>query len=143
LESDGRSEHEGDNLDNTHALRTVDSEPLDYNALDLDIVPAAFNPSAQTLDYSDNDGDGDSIDNNTSSRPTKRQRSALPHCKPNLCHINTMPPPHNEDVERSTENADGSDSAKSGEDNFLSKRRKLSDSLGGSTALNSHSGQSQ
>lgn len=143
MESDGRSEHEGDNLDNTHALRTVDGEPLDHNALDLDIVPAAFSPSAQTLEYSDNDGDGDGIDNNTSPRPTKQQRSASPHCEPNLCHINTTPPPHNENVESSTENANSSDSAESGQDNFLSKRRKLSDSLGGSTALNGHNGRSQ
>lgn len=143
LESDGRSEREGNKLDNTHALRTVDGEPLDHNALDLDIVPAPFNPSAQTLKYSGNDGDEDGINNNTSPRPTKRQRSTSPHCEPNLHHTNTTPPPHNEDVESSTENADGSDSAKSGEDKFLSKRRKLSDSLGGSTALNSHKVRSQ
>ena len=143
MESDGRFEHEGDNLDNTHALRTMDGEPLDHNALDLDIVLAASNPSAQTLEYSDNDRDGDGIDNNTSPRPTKRQRSASPYYAPNLCYINTTPPPHNENVESSTENADGSDSADSGEDNLLSKRRKLSDSPGGSTALNGRNGRSQ
>ena len=136
------SEHEGDNLDNTHALRTVDSEPRDHNALNLDILPAASNPSAKTLEYSDNDndGDGDGIDNNTSPRPTKRRRSASPRWEPNLRHTNT-PLPHNEDIESSTENADSSHLAESGDDNFLSKRPKLSDSLVGSPALNSHSSQ--
>ena len=41
------------------------------------------------------------------------------------------------------ENADGSDSDDSGDDNFLSKRRKFSDSLGSRTDLSSHNGRSQ
>ena len=47
-------------------------------------------------------------------------------------------------MESSTENADGSHLAESGADSLLSKRRKLSNTLGGSTtALNNHSGRSQ
>jgi hypothetical protein len=43
LESDRRSEHGDDNLDDTHALRTADGEQLGHGALNLDILPAPFN----------------------------------------------------------------------------------------------------
>jgi hypothetical protein len=37
LESDSRLEDGDNNLDNTHALRTLDSMPAGHDALDLDI----------------------------------------------------------------------------------------------------------
>jgi hypothetical protein len=138
LECDSRLEDVDDNLDTTHALRTLDSEQLGHDALDLDIVPTRFNRLADKLEDGHND-----IDNNTSPHPAKRQRSASPRCEPNLPHASTPPLPHNEDVEGSTENAHGSDSDESGDDNFLSKRRKLSDPMGGRIALSRHNGRSQ
>lgn len=90
LESDSRPEDGDDNLDNTHALL---GEQLGHDVLDLDILPAPFNRSADKLeDGYNNDGDND-INNNTSLCPPKWQRSASPRCGPNLHHTSTSPPP--------------------------------------------------
>jgi hypothetical protein len=143
LDSDSRSEHGDDNLDNTRPLRTVGGEQLDHDTLDLDILAAPFKCSADKLEDGDNDCGDNGIDNNMFSHPAKRQRFALPRCEPNLHHTSTLPLPHNEDMESSTENADGNDSDESGEDKFLLKRQKLSDSLDVRTALSSHNRQPQ
>ena len=92
-----------DNNLNTHALRTLDSEQLGHDALDLDILSTPFNRSADKLEDGDNDGGDNGIDNNTFPHPAKRQRPASPCCEPNLHHTSTPPLPHNEDVESSME----------------------------------------
>ena len=136
-----RLEDRDDNLDITNALYTVDGEKLSHDgALDLNILSMPFNPSAGKLEDGGNDG-GD-IDNNTSPCPARRQKSASPRCEPDLRRTITSPLPHNQDVEISAEIADGSDSNDSGNDNFSSKRRKLSGSPGGRTTLSSDSGRS-
>lgn len=50
LESDTRLGDRDHNLNNTHSLRTLDSEQLGHDALDLDILSAPFNPSADKLE---------------------------------------------------------------------------------------------
>jgi hypothetical protein len=143
LESDSRSEVGDDNLDNIHALRTLDGEQVGHDTLDLDILPAPCNRSADKLENGSNDGDSNGIDNTTFPYPAKRQRSTSPRREPNLPRTSIPPLLDNEDVERSTENIDDKDSDESGDDNFWSKRRKLSDSLGSRTTLSSQKEQSQ
>lgn len=63
-----------------------------------------FNRSVDAPDDGKNDID------NTSPRPAKRQRSALPRSDSNVRHTGTPPLSHNEDVESSKENADSSGS---------------------------------
>lgn len=86
------------------------------------------------------DGAND-IDNNTSPRPAKRQRSASPCCEPDLRYTSMLPLSHKGDVEGSKGNADDSDEL--GDDDILSKRRKLADALAGKIALSSHNGRSR
>jgi hypothetical protein len=125
LESDSRSGDGDDNLD-THASITLDGEQLGHDASDLDMLPEPFG-SAEKLKNDDNYDGGNNIANNKSPRPAKRQKSASRCCAPNLHHTSTTPIPHNEDVVRRTENADASNSDEPGDDDFLPKRRKLSD----------------
>jgi hypothetical protein len=143
LESDSKSENGDDNFDTTHALRTLDSEQPGHDALDWEILPTLFNRSADEPKDGDNDDGDNDIENSTSPRPAKRQRPASPRCEPNLRHIGTPPLLHNEDENGSREDLDGSDFDDSGDDDISSKRRKLSDSLGGQTTFNGHSGQSR
>ncbi|KIN02914.1 hypothetical protein OIDMADRAFT_52737 [Oidiodendron maius Zn] len=75
--------------------------------------------------------------------PSNRQRPVSPYYESNLHHTGMLPPPHDEDVEGSMENTEGNDFHESDFDNILSKRQKLSDSLGSRTALSSHDRQSQ
>jgi hypothetical protein len=128
-----------DNLNNTNALRTLESEHPGHDALDLDILSAPFNPSADKLKNGDNDSGNDGIDNNTSPHPAKRQRPASPHCQPNLHYNRTLQLPQNDDAESSIKYTDGSDT-KSGDEILWSKRRKLSSSLGSRTTPGSHNG---
>lgn len=91
-----------------------------------------FNRSPDKLKDSNND-----INSNTSPRPAKRQRPVSPRYKTNLHYTSTPPPPLNKDIKGSGEHANSSDSHRLGDD-ILPKRQKLSDSLGGRTALSSH-----
>jgi hypothetical protein len=129
LESDSKSEDGDDNLDNTHALCTLDNDQPGHGAIDLEILPAPCNRLTDEPDDRENNIDS------TSPRPTKRQRSTSLGYEPNT---GTPPLLHSEDIKRSRENADGSDSDESGNDNVLPKRWKLSDYTGGRTALSSH-----
>jgi hypothetical protein len=142
LESDSVLE-DGDKNPNTHALRSLDTEQLGHDALDLDILSASFSHSADKLENSDSNSGDNSIDNNTLPHPAKRQRPASPRCEPNLHRISTPPLPQNGDMESSRKYTDSSDSDQSGDEILLSKRRKLSGSLGSSTDLSSYNGRSQ
>jgi hypothetical protein len=113
LESDIRSEDGDDNFDTTHGLRTLDGDQPGHGALNLELLSTPFNPSADKAEYGDND-----IDNNTSPRLAKRQRSASPRSELNLRHTSTSPL-------------------------ISSKRQKLSAPLGVETTLNGYSRQSR
>jgi hypothetical protein len=138
LESDSRSEVRGDNQDNTQAPRILDGGQVGHNALELEPLPAPFIIPADEVKDRDNDVAVNDIDNNTSPRPAKRQRPTSPRYGPKVHCASTPSLSHNVDVEGSKENADG-DSDGAGDENVPSKRRKLSDSPGGRTALSSHS----
>jgi hypothetical protein len=81
LDSDSSSEHGDDNLDNTHAIRTVGGEQLDHDTLDLDMLATPFNCSAEKVEDGDNDDGDNDIDNNMSPRPPALLR-ALPPVAP-------------------------------------------------------------
>lgn len=87
--------------------------------------PSPFSRSAD-------DGDGDN-DNSESTSP---------RYEPNIHHASTPPLPHHEDMESSRKNTDGSNADEPGDDDFLSRRRKLSDALVDSTTLSNHNAQS-
>lgn len=131
-----------DNNLNTHALRTLESEQPGHDALDLDILSSPFNSSAEKLKNGHNDGSDNGIDNNTFPYPTERQTPASPSCEPNIHHTSTLQLPQNDDVASSMKYAKDSDSEESGDEILLSKRRKLSASLGSRTALSSYNVQS-
>jgi hypothetical protein len=138
LESDSRLEDGDNNLDNTHALRTLDGILAGHDVLDLDIQLTRFNRLADKPDNSENNNSGNDIGDSTCPRLTKRQRSASPRCKPNL-HYTSAPPLPQEEVEHSIESADCSDLDESGDNNFLLKRQKLSDPPVGRNASSSRS----
>lgn len=71
LDSDSRSEHRDDNLDNTYAFSTLDGEQPSHEALDLDILPATFIRSANRLEDGDTDNGDNGIDNSTSRHSAK------------------------------------------------------------------------
>jgi hypothetical protein len=98
LESDSALE-DGDNNLNTPALRTLDSEQLGHDALDLNILPVPFNRSADRLENGDNDGGDNSINSNTFPHPAKRPRPASPRCELNLHSTSTPLLPQNGDME--------------------------------------------
>jgi hypothetical protein len=142
VDSDSRLEERDDDLDNTHTLRTLDSEQLRHVALDLDIASSPFKRSVDKIEDGDNDNGKNGINSNVSPLGVKRQNPASPCCEPNLRHISTPILSHNEAVEYSTKNADGKDANELRGDDFVPKRRKLSDALGGSTTSSSHDAQS-
>jgi hypothetical protein len=99
VDSDSRLEDRDDDLDNTHTLRTLDSEQLRHVALDLDISSSTFKRSVNKIEDGDNDNGKNGINSNVSPLGVKRQNPASPCCEPNLRHISTPIPSHNEGVE--------------------------------------------
>jgi hypothetical protein len=142
VDSDSRLEDRDDNLDDTHTYRTFDSEQLRHSALDLDILPSPLKRSADKIQDSDNDNCENAINSNVSPRGAKRQNSASSSCESSLRHTSTPILAHDEDVEYSTKNADSKDADELRDDDFVSKRRKLSAALICRTSSSSHDAQS-
>jgi hypothetical protein len=131
------------NVDTTHSIHTLDGEQPGHDALDLDIIPAPFNRSADKLEDGDNDDGDNDIDNNMSPRPAKRRTSASPRCEPHLRHTSRLSLPQNEYEEGSIEHTDSSIFEDSKDNDISSKRQKFSDPLNNGTDLGSHNGPSQ
>jgi len=143
LESESKLEDSDDMLDTTHSLHTLDVEQPGHDALDLDILPAPFNRTADKLEDSDNDNSDNDIDKNMSLRPSKRQRSASPSCEPYLRHTSPLSLPQNKDKIGSIEHIDGSIFEDSKDNDISSKQQKFSDPLNNRTDLGNHNRLSQ
>ena len=126
----------------THILRTSDNKQRGHNTLDSDILPVPLNHSTDRTKDSDNDDSENDI-NNTSLYPTERQKSTSAHREPNRPYTSTLLPIYKEDIEGSKENADSSNSDKAGDKEYLSKRQKLSGSLGDKMTLSSYNRRAQ
>jgi hypothetical protein len=142
LGSDDGPEDGDNDLDDTHAPIALDVEHLDHDALELDIPPSPFShPADQVEDEGTDDGDKN-IDKTIFPRGAKRQRSGSPRCEPNEDLTSTLVLPGRENGESSTVNACGTGSGDSAGDEFLSKRRKLSEFLDSRTTSSCHKSQS-
>lgn len=141
VDSESRLEDRDDDLDHTRTLRTLDSEPLCHDALNLDILHSPFKRLADKIEDGDNDNGKNGMNSNVSRSVAKRQRPSSPRCEPDLRHTSTPSFPQHEDVESNAEKAAVGDADEPGEDDFLWKGPKHSDILGSSTTLSSHSRQ--
>jgi hypothetical protein len=142
VDSDSRLEDRDDDLDNVVTLRTLNSEQRCDVVLDFGIVPSPLTRSADEIEDNDSDNCEDAINSNVSPCGAERQNPASPYCEPNLRQTSTPILSHDEDVECSTKHADSKDGDELRNDDFVSKRRKLSEALGCSTSSSSNDMQS-